>query len=373
MFFFLLKYSLKETLKNYSAVFWTLAFPFLLATFFGFTLGKLDETKMKLDPIPVMIEDEMYEKIFKEIKLEEKPVFSVLPYKEPEKNLKDGKIDGFIKGNGKNVKVSLRQKTLKATIIYNVANHINHSFLAVEEIMKKPENYEKIKNLAEDIAKSGEISIANGMEGKNKKKGVSFFYALLAMICLGGMSFGVYAVEASSIKSDVKAARRRMASPLSRAKFIMVDFVNSFLVSGSFSLILFAYMKYGWKIDFPENGKVILGILLGNILAIFLGMLVALILKGNTDTKISISAAFYVFSSALSGMMVSDLAGFISHKLPLVNHINPATVLTKLFTSLYLYEDGSRYFVYLGNLVIYIGIVLLFVLFLLRRRNYDSI
>lgn len=373
MFRFLLKYSLKETTKNYSAVFWVLAFPFILATIFGFVFGKLDENKMKLDPVPIMIEDEMYAKVFREIKMEGKPIFEILAYQEPKIAMKDGKINGFLEGKGRDVKVSLKQGSLYSVIIYNVANQINHSFLAVEEIVKKPENFEKLENLANDIAKSNEINIANGMEGKNKKRAVSYFYSLLAMICLGGMTFGVYSVESSSVVSDVKAARRRLVSPVSRAKFILSDVANSLIVSTGFSLILFVYIRYGWRIDFGDNAKVVVGILLGNLMAILLGMLVALIFKGKSDTKVSIAASFYVFSSALSGMMVSDLAGFINHRAPILNHINPGTVITKLFTSLYLYEDGSRYFLYLYNLIIYILVSFLFVLFLLRRRNYDSI
>lgn len=373
MFFFLLKYSLKETLKNYSAVFWTLVFPFLMASIFGFTFGKFDENKMKLDAIPIMIEDEMYEKVFREIKMEGRPIFDILPYHEPQNTMKEGKIDGFLQGKGKDVTVRLRQGSIYASIIYNVANQINHSFLAVEEILKYPENFEKLESLAEGIAKSNEIEIANGMEGKNKKRAVSYFYSLLAMICLGGMSFGVFSVESSNIVGDVKAARRRLVSPISRAQFILADVANSFLVSTTFSVLLFAYIRYGWKIDFGDNAKVILAILLGNLMAILLGMLVALLFKGKSDTKVSISAAFYVFSSALSGMMVSDLAGFVNHKAPFLNHINPGTVLTKLFTSLYLYEDVSRYYLYLGNLLIYIFVCFVLVLFLLRRRNYDSI
>lgn len=373
MFFFLLKYSVKETVKNYSAVFWTLAFPFLMATFFGFAFGNYDENKMKLERIPIMIEDEMYEKIFREIKMEDKPVFDILPYHEPQAAMKEGKIEGFLRGKGQDVKVSLKQGSHRSVLIYNVANHINRNFIAIAEILENPENYKKIENLAQDISESHDIKIANGMEGKNKKRAVPYFYALLSMVCLGGMAFGVYSVESSSVVSDVKAARRRMVSPVSRARFIIADVANSLLVSASFSLILFAYIRYGWKIDFGSDGKVITGILLGNVMAILLGMIVALLFKGKTDTKISISAAFYVLSSSLSGMMVSDIAGFINHRAPILNHLNPGTVLTKLFTSLYLYEDKSRYFIYLGNLMIYILVTFVFVLILLRRRNYDSV
>lgn len=375
MFWFLVKYSLKEAIRSKATMFWTLLFPFVLATVYGAVLLNLDDKKMMVEPIPIMVEDKNYKMVFDKITLEEgKPMFEVKAYENPEESLKEGKIIGFIKGSGKEAEVVLKQGDVKATILYNMTNRINHTYQAVEEIMKEEENREKLASLFNDISKSGEIEIKNGMEGKNKKRFVSYFYSLMAMICFGAMSFGVVVVEDNSVISDRKSARRRAVSAISKSKMIFADFVASILVNLTSTLILFVYIRYGIGVEFGgDNLKILAGLILGNIMAILMGMLVSLSIKAKTDTKISISAVFYVFSSALAGMMVTSVSGFINDKMPIVNHINPATILTKMFTSLYLYEGSEMYFKYFLNAGVFCIICLGLVMLLMRRRSYDSI
>ena len=71
--------------------------------------------------------------------------------------------------------------------------------------------------------------------------------------------------------------------------------------------------------------------------------------------------------------MNSRIPAMISNKAPLVNYINPATVVTRMFTSLYLYDDNKMFFAGILNVLLITVAAGCFVVILARRKSYDGI
>ena len=99
MFGFLFRYSLIETLREKNVAFWLIAFPFFLATIFGVVFQNIGQAET-FKPIPIVVENQQYKMILKEFRYGDKPIFKIKDFKNPEKALKDEKIQGYVKGAG---------------------------------------------------------------------------------------------------------------------------------------------------------------------------------------------------------------------------------------------------------------------------------
>ncbi|MGN1297138.1 MAG: hypothetical protein ACI4VH_01705 [Clostridia bacterium] len=63
----------------------------------------------------------------------------------------------------------------------------------------------------------------------------------------------------------------------------------------------------------------------------------------------------------------------IDKNIPIINKVNPASMITDGFYSLYYYDTLDRYFFNIASLLIFAFIMILISYFSLRRQKYDSI
>ncbi len=63
----------------------------------------------------------------------------------------------------------------------------------------------------------------------------------------------------------------------------------------------------------------------------------------------------------------------VDKNIPIVNKINPASMITDGFYSLYYYDTLDRYFFNIASLLIFALIMIAISYFSLRRQKYDSI
>lgn len=63
----------------------------------------------------------------------------------------------------------------------------------------------------------------------------------------------------------------------------------------------------------------------------------------------------------------------VDKNIPIVNKLNPASMITDGFYSLYYYDTLDRYFFNIASLLIFALIMLTISYFSLRRQKYDSI
>lgn len=374
MFGFLFKYDLKRAILNKVALFWVLIFPFFMATIFGLIFTRMENEGNELTTIPIMAEDKAYEAIFNQIKIDDKKVFDVKKYKNPEQALESGKVDALIKGSIRKPNLVIKSDTQNTAIVHGVVSQIHHTGLSVSELMKDPSNRLKVESILKDIAGGKKYEIKNAVNLKNKSRISIYMYSLLAMICLGASTFGVAIVEGLNLRSDFDTSKRLAVSPVSRLRHLIGEFAAYFLITSLNTIILYAYIRYAMKMDFAGSQlQIIGGLLLGNIMAMAMGMFIALATRVGTNAKFGLSSGLYVFSSFLAGMMNASTAGFITNNIPLLNYINPATVLTRMFTSLYLFDDARVYMYSIMNILLISLVLFIGGAIFARRNSNDSI
>ena len=72
-------------------------------------------------------------------------------------------------------------------------------------------------------------------------------------------------------------------------------------------------------------------------------------------------------------MMGITMKYMIDKNVPIINKINPASMITDGFYSLYYYDTLDRYFVNIAILIAF-SVIAIFISYLcLRRQKYDSI
>ena len=63
----------------------------------------------------------------------------------------------------------------------------------------------------------------------------------------------------------------------------------------------------------------------------------------------------------------------VDKNVPIINKINPASMITDGFYSLYYYDTLDRYFFNIASLLVFALIMITISYFSLRRQKYDSI
>lgn len=80
-----------------------------------------------------------------------------------------------------------------------------------------------------------------------------------------------------------------------------------------------------------------------------------------------------MLGSFFSGMMGITMKYVIDKNIPVINKINPASMITDGFYSLYYYDTLNRYWFNIISLLIFSAIMLGLSILSLRRQKYDNI
>ena len=102
-------------------------------------------------------------------------------------------------------------------------------------------------------------------------------------------------------------------------------------------------------------------------------MLIGVFVKGSEKKKDGICVAYFMISSFLAGLQWADITFILEKKCPVINRINPATLIVNSFKSLAVFGDVNKY---LYNIATLFAIGLLFLVLSvmrLRRTKYASI
>ena len=387
MFFNNFKYFLKIILRNRMLIFWTFLFPIILGTFFKMAFSNIENSE-SLDIINIaIINDENYEKnmffreALKNLSEGKEKIFSVkLSTESDAKKLLDDKdISGYLKFLDNSVVVYVKNSGINETIIKYVVNYIQSKKETLDVIISEKfsdkninlaqADYINIYNEVKNIL-SSEANI-NDISRTNMSYTMVEFYTLIAMACLYGSMISMTAIN--YIMPTVKSVGKRVGvSAMERKYLVLGGLCSSFIVQLIGILILFLYTIFVLKIDFGDNLFYILllsivGSLCGMSLGIFMGTT-----KFNESLKIGILISVTMFWSFLSGMMGVGLK-YVFDRIPIVNKINPANLITDGFYSLYYYGVGKRFYINLISLLLFTVTLIIISFYRLRRQKYDSI
>ncbi|MDU2202915.1 MAG: ABC transporter permease, partial [Anaerococcus hydrogenalis] len=292
-------------------------------------------------------------------KLEKEKIFKL----HDEKNMDDEKIIAYIKDYDK---VEFKKSGLYESIVESIINAYLRKVLMVEKILRKNPAF----NL--DVL-TGNVDHIKNISKKNINIIYTFFYTLIAMQALYGFNFGlliIYRYEANLSS----LAKRNAIAPIKKSISLLASILAGFIIN--FSIVLFTILFFNkiYKIDFSnELIPLIFLIGLASLFGVLFGCLIGLSNKSSIEVKNGIGIAVSMLFSYLAGMMNSDVKIMVQENYPIINKLNPASLINDGIYSLYYYDNLDRYWTDIGYLLFLTLLFGLISYLLTRGRQYDSI
>ncbi len=389
MFWHNLKYSLKILFRNKALLFWTFIFPIILGTFFKLAFSNIENSE-ELKTIDIaVIDSDNYQNnvIFKDALLElskEPKLFNlkVTDLNNAKKMLEDNKISGYLTFEQGTVDITINRNGINETIIKYVVDEIQSESVIINDLVNralseennkdKPINYEKIYQEALSISQDNAIKL-NNISNSNLSYTMIEYYTLIAMSALYGALISMFIINKTNPTTD-SVGKRVSVSSISKSSLIISGLLASYVVQLIGLATLFGYTIFALKVDY--GSKILPVIFLGMIASfagLSLGTFIASMLKTNENTKTGILISLTMLFCFLSGMMGITMKYIIDKYVPIINKINPASMITDGLYSLYYYNTLDRYYFNIISLIIFSLVLILISLNRLRRQKYDSI
>lgn len=397
MFFHNLKYSLKTLFRNKMLIFWTFAFPMILGLFFYMAFSDIEASE-KLDIINIAIinteefqNNEIYKETLKVLSEEdsEKQLFNTqyVTLEEAKKLLEKGKITGYLLLED-SPKLVVNASGINETIIKFVVEEIAQSEKIIKNRMEQkikeelekgnnPENVfkeEELQQLSTDIMNrlQEEVNIKDA-SNTNLSYTMIEYYTLIAMTCLYGGMLGMVAVN-QNLANMSNNGKRVSISPVSKGTLVLSSALAGFITQIIGIILLFLFTIFILHVDYGTKFFYI-GLLafIGCFAGMSLGVALSCLLKTNDNLKTGIILTITMVGCYLSGMMGITMKYIVDKNIPIINKINPASMITDGFYALYYYDTLNRYFLDIISLIIFALIMLLLAIISLRRQKYDSI
>lgn len=388
MFIHNFKYTIKTLFKNKMLIFWTFAFPLILGTFFNMAFSDILKSE-KLDVIDIAIvnNDEfnnnaIYKETFKKLSEDENKMFNIKYVKENEATnfLNNKEITGYLILKDK-PEIVVSSSGINETIFKVVVEEIMESenilknIIATEISPTENNNYSLYEKIYTKIIEVKENYQSNVKDISNANLDYTMieFYTLIAMTCLYVGILGMVVVN-QNLPNMSNNGKRVAISPLSKNKLILSSILASYIVQLIGLSLLFIYTIFFLKIDYGNNILLIILLsLIGSLAGLTLGIMIASIFKTNENTKTGIIMSLTMFGCFLSGMMGITMKYIIDKFIPLLNKINPASMITDGFYSLYYYETYERFYFNIISLILFSLLMIIISMHGLRRQKYDSI
>lgn len=338
--------TLKSASREKFNLFWSLAFPLLMATLFHLAFANIYSSELIKEPIQVAYVSEQAQNplyqtrdILSEIKLSDNttPLFAI-----KDSNLEDGRqmvIDkkaATVLVDGVNPEIIANEAGAKQVVVKQVTDAILRTKNTVTNlaVINPLQNLQKV---AQDL-NSQEFTKKVPLNKELMKPDIIFYYALLAMTCLGASTAGAIAIISQQAKNSAVGARTSV-SPTSKRKRVLAAGLSSFMVQVLMVLVVFCFMALVLNKGFGSHWPaVLLNLALGTLIGILVGMAVASLVPGSENAIIGMNTGVYLFSSFLAGLMNVEIKNLIEKAVPIIKHINPATLVVDGLYSLYYYD-----------------------------------
>lgn len=369
------KYAFLTLLKNKTLIFWTFAFPILLGTFFQMAFQDIESSEtLQVMDIAIIKSDTwennlIWRTAFSKLSEEgsQEQLFHITYTNEEEalELLENDKIIGYLKLE-ETPKIVVKKSGIYQTVLKSVVEEIMEQEKMMQQGMQDANVYFEITQMVKE-PQIKDISKAH----------LSYtmieFYTLIAMTALYGGILGMYAVN--QVLANMSANGKRIAvSPIAKAKLIISSAAASYVVQLIGIFLLFFYTIFVLNVDYGNQFlQIILLTLTGCAAGLSLGIMVASVFKTNENTKTGIILAVTMLGCFLSGMMGITMKYLVDKNVPIVNKVNPASMITDGFYALYYYDTLDRFYFNMISLLLFTFLMIFVSILCLRRQKYDSI
>lgn len=377
MFWHVFKYAVKSLFRTKEIVFWSFLFPFALATFMYLAFGNIFETTEKFHVIPVAVVEEEENPVLDQILdvLTEEGENQLLEVQRVEKQdaeklLEEENVKGIIYEKADSY-LTVKESGMEETILQMILQQIKQSETIITDILST--HPEKLQQVVAGMSSEAQYCVEKNYSSGNQDNVVNYFYAVVAMTCLFGCFSSCYRICMTQANTSSLGMRRSLAAT-SRMKIILVEFCSCELVQFLIACLLFVYLRFVLGLQIGDDyGSLALLLFASTSAGVMMGLLVGALPKGGINVKTGVLTSISLFLCMLSDLMVSGVKDWIEHRIPIINDLNPAALITDSFYALNIYDTNERF---LLNITILLGMtaVMGIACFLMvRRAKYASL
>ena len=362
-------------------MFWALAFPLILGTFFYFAfsssgLAATGESEWEAVKVAVIEENTSSENasafltFLEAMDGETLDIQDISSEKEALHALEEEDIQGIYYVQN-TPSLTVGKNGLNESILTSLLDSYNQNAAMLKTIIAThPEN---MQNAIDAMSDYETMIEEKSLGGKSLDPCVQYFFALIAYACLSGAFLGIR----SSFDTQANLSPlgiRRSITPTHRLTLILIDMFVLVVIHFINMLILNLFITQILGISLGNNIPALLAVnLMGSIIGVCIGIALGCISRLSIDIKYGMTVIFTLFPGFLAGLMFGNMKNIIEQHCPIINRINPAAVLSDAFYCMGIYNDMERFTRCLVTLAI-MSILLLVIAFLgVRRERYDSI
>ena len=346
MFFHNFKYEILSTSRVKTFLFWLMVFPMILGTLFKMAFGDVYEKDVLFSSIPTAVVETSENAVFRQVidSLEEadEPLLEVT-YTDEEtakQMLKDGKAKGIIYV-GEKLSLSVTEQKISQVVLKSFVEQYGINEKIIRDTAEKdPTKLQAvIEKLSEDVSACNEIPVTSG----NTDVYTQYFYNLIAMVGMFGSVTGLHITVQNQANLSALGARKN-CSPTPQSTGLFASLLGSYILQSVCMLLCVMFIHFVLKIDFGKNLPLVyLSAVIGGILGVSIGFLFGSLNRFSIEVKTGITMAVSMLSCFLSGLMMGQIQGVITEHIPILNKINPATVITDSLFCLDMYSDRSHF------------------------------
>ncbi|MBR3645956.1 MAG: ABC transporter permease [Lachnospiraceae bacterium] len=377
-----IKYSFKRFIHNKQQIFWILMFPMILGLFFKVAFSGISSSEaFSSIPTAIIFESEEYKDSFIQVcdnvknndRQLLKPTYD-LPEDEALKQLETDDLAGIIYvGESLKLKVSASAgiDNTDQSILESFVSQYNASASIIKDIART--HPEKLNDVISISAKESSFNTEHKFVSSNADSMTQYFYNLLAMACLFTALTGFdVAIQNQGNLSDLGI--RRNASSTNKMVIIVGELFSAITLNFILNLVAFIYIIVVLKIDMTFHlAHAILALFISTLTGITYGFFLGSIPSKKLGAKEAATIASIMFCCFLSGLMVGSMRIIIQEFCPIINKINPASLISDSFYSLANYENLSRYYLDIISLIVLSVLFTLGGFLFTRRKKYASL
>lgn len=367
-------------MRTKDQLFWCLLFPILLSTMFYFAFsGFADSSDFSAIPVAVSSEislPDQVKDIFNENLEDFLDVTWAASSEEADDLLREKNVSGAIHLT-RNLSMELTVSagsSLEASILESLVenyNMIRQSFIRSFEEGGFSGVIKTVRALPGDLGSYVSHSAGSGDIDKDLAK--INFYSLIGMFCLFAGMGGMTAVILSQANLSPLGLRTSLTGA-SHAQVLGGFLLGAFLVQYVCILIGIGWMRFVLKVDF---GHTVFALLLtaaaGCLTGVCLGFLVGSIGGMKESTKNAILMVVIFGRSASAGLFGTSATMQLEHTLPLLNRINPVTMVTDAMYALALNGGSGRVMRDIFWMLLMAALFFTAGVLLQRRKQFESL
>lgn len=289
----------------------------------------------------------------------------------------DGLIDAYYLIDNSKITI-IAQKDFyseNSTKVY-VLRQISDSFMNQYNLIvtASQTNPSQIPEIIEDMSDTVEYTVYHSDIYKTEINTYHwYFYSTIVMGMIFNFGSGINLV--SEIRADASETGKRInIAPITKKKIVIYGILARLIQCCSVTTILCLIVKFVLHIPLSDNIPLLAAfVVIGNLLSISIGAFIGIISNGTSKDRDNKGWGFIMALVFLSGEMFMQMPSIIEKHCPILNDINPVTVMNFALFDLTYSSDLSSFYLALAKMLAVSIVFMILISTYLRRNSYAAL